>query len=98
MSKLFLTDPDNQSDEDKSSQTRKLSGAAFWRWRNRVVEELQHMGMPQRAAEVAVIDLKNILIPCLHSKLTPHQTARMLFDKASTIYKDVDGTWHYLYG
>lgn len=93
----FLTDPENKNNSVfDNHKSITLRGSAYWKWRDCVTKELTAYGMPFRVAEVAVIDLKNILYPCHHAKLTPFQTARMMVDRASELYKNKNGTWHYM--
>ncbi len=94
MSKLFLTDPDNQSDEDNPLSQYRLPTFDF---KEKVVEKLMmEWKVPFRVAQVAVIDLKKISYMCYHYKLNPRQTAEMMISEVERLYKFEDGKWHYV--
>lgn len=92
MSKLFLTDPDNQSDENRPA--KKPSGSASIRFKERVALELQILGVPKGAAEIAVIDLRSMYIPYYHKKASPAEAALNMLTRVTTLYK-TDKVWHY---
>lgn len=94
MSAFFLTDPDNQSDEDKSKYVKKPSGNKSIRYKEAVAVELTNFGVPKFTAELAVIDLRGTVIACMHKKHTPHEAAKILLTPIEKMYK-TDGTWHY---
>jgi hypothetical protein len=94
----FMTDPDNVSDELADKPKIKRRGQ-FVRYCDRVVQELVHLGMPLRAAEVALIDMRHTAFVAYNDKEVPLTAAERIFNKAKDIYtdKDKDGnrTWHY---
>lgn len=92
MSQFFLTDPDNLSDDNRPA--KKPSGSASIRFKERVAVELQALGVPKGAAEVAVIDLRSMYIPYYHNKASPSEAALNMLVRVSTLYK-TDKKWHY---
>lgn len=88
MSKLFLTDPDNPNPKEKA---RKKTTFDF---REGVSAHLRNLGVPFRPSELAVIDFRQMIANCYHSKLNAEQTASFMFGEIFDIYT-TDGIWHY---
>lgn len=64
-------------------------------YRYKVVGEWIQMGVPLRPAEVAGIDMGSAIHIAQQSKLTPKQTAKMLYNEVYNCYSDDNGKWHY---
>lgn len=94
MSLLFLTDPDNQSDDVKPI-VKKQTGNRSIRFKENVASALQTLGIPKGTAELAVIDMRGAVITAMHKKQTPVEAASALVASITRIYK-TDGNWHYL--
>ncbi len=92
MSKFFLTNPDDVSDELKNSKRRKVTID----FKEQVSSQLQHLGVPFIVADLAVIDLGFLMKSCRINKLSPSQTADMLIGQVKERYTNEDGTWHYV--
>ncbi len=92
MSKFFLTNPDDVSDELKESKRRKVTVE----FKEQVSAQLERIGVPFVVARVAVIDLGFLMKSCRINKLNPSQTADMLISQVKERYTNEDGTWHYV--
>ena len=90
MSDLFLTNPDSP----KSHLLTKKANVS-WDHKERTVAALIEMGVPLRCAELAVIDFRGGLYSAQKRRLSPHQTAQLLFQACEPIYTNKDGSWHY---
>jgi hypothetical protein len=95
MSSLFLTDPDKVSLDSLLNPEKKQSGNKFIRFKENVCQELQSLGVPFRAAEVAVIDdIGGIMKQHLVERIGPRATAEHMFNTVLNNYK-TDNKWHY---
>lgn len=83
-----LTDPDNPP---KWFETKKAST----KYKEDVTAALIKLDVPFRVAELAVIDIKYMVVSGYHKKQKPNITANLMMDMINRIYKDEDGTWHY---
>lgn len=90
MSDAYLTTPGS----DKSHLLSKKENI-FWDHKEATVVELQKLGVPLRPAELAVIDLRSLLYIAQKNKLTPNQTASMMFSEVERVYTDAEGNWHF---
>lgn len=96
----FLTDPDNQSDGVHERKPTVKRRGQFFKYCDRVLQELLHLNVPFRAAELALIDFRHVASTAFHDKETPLTAAERLFVHAKQLYseKDKDGnfvSWHY---
>jgi hypothetical protein len=92
MSKFFLTDPDNLSDDNP--RPTKPKGSASIRYKEAVAIELQRLGVPRETSEIAVIDFRILYLPFMHDKESPHLAATAMLPRVQQVYK-TDGKWHY---
>lgn len=92
----FLTDPENPLNHKKPTIKRR---GQFVKYCDRVVQELVHLGMPLRCAEVVLIDLRQMAFVAYTDKEVPLTAAERMINKAEAHYKSKkeDGTteWHY---
>lgn len=89
-----ITDVENQNDADFEFSRKKRTGITT-DYKECVEAALIKRGAPFRVAEVACIDLRGTVTLCFHNKLTPAQTAEMLWQQVEKIYKHENGRWHY---
>lgn len=87
MTSWNLTNPDNPSIE--------RGGIPTWDHKEATVYELQRLGVPLRPAELAVVDYRIMLYACQKGKMSPCQTANMMYDTVKTAYCNKDGTWKF---
>lgn len=98
---MFLTDPDNQSDEiDTKPATRRLRGK-FFAFKVEVEQELmRQLDCSLRQAEVACIDMRSAVNEGFLEKIGPYLTALNMIDDIRRRYADFDENgelvkWHY---
>lgn len=94
MSDFFLTNPDNQDDEDRNTVYVKPKGSASIRYKERVAVELQALGVGKFTSEVAVIDLRSMYIPFYHDRSPPSLAAESMLERVTQIYYR-DKKWSY---
>lgn len=90
MSEYFGTDP-NSPKSHLLSKEQNIS----WDHKERTIASLIDLGVPLRVAELATIDLRTILYTAQKNKLTPVQTARMMYDEVVRLYKRGNGRWRF---
>ena len=85
---INLTDPENPRQVQHEA-------IASWDFKEDVITELQQLGVPLRPSELVTIDFKVVLNTCHRGKLTPKQTANILFENVMDPYKNDNGSWKF---
>lgn len=93
MSTYYGTTPEGTT--QKSHLLSKQQNTSF-DYKEKVTNELIALGVPFRVAEVAVLDLKDIMYECYHKKMKAKFAAVVMIDRVREVYTSKDGQWHYL--
>lgn len=78
-----LTNPDNPSIEHGGSPT--------WNYKEAVMRALEALGVPKGTTDTAVVDYRTELYTCQRNKLTPEQTADMMYEILEQTYHTEEG-------